>query len=411
MYICYLSQKSMNKQWVYLFLSNFSGVFNDNLLKNAVIFIAAGWSMPSWMSQSQLIAMVSAALVLPYLLLSPLGGRWAVHYSKTRVFSVLKWIELPIMLIASLAFIYQQVFIAIAAVLLMGIQSCLYSPSKYGLIRDIGGKSGSAKGSGIFEAMAFSGILAGNVVAAGLSDSYRVDVLIALFFVLAVMGLVSTLFLKVTELPYHPELGAAVKLNPIRFFISGFRLAINYKGVNNAVFGVSFFWMIGAMLQMNIVVYASDVLQVSNSVTGIIMAVVAIGIISGNLLAGLLQSRWSKRVLVLTGSWGMTLGFGILTLFKLTVPAFAVIVMCIALAGGFFQVPWLTLIQQSDSGRRAGQLLAYMNLSIFIFVLLGTFLFSVINFLTSDNSVGVFFVLLLLNLLIAGLLLVKKIPE
>ncbi|MDX9747341.1 MAG: MFS transporter [Paludibacter sp.] len=400
----------MNKQWGYLYLSNFSGVFNDNLLKNAVIFIAVGWSMPSWMSQSQVIAMVSAALVLPYLLLSPLGGRWAVNYSKTKVFRVLKWIELPIMLIASIAFIYQKVFVAIAAVLLMGIQSCLYSPSKYGLIRDIGGKSGSAKGSGIFEAMAFSGILAGNVVAAGLSDYYRVGVLVALFFVLALMGLISTLLLKVVELPQQPELGASMKLHPIRFFISGFRLAMHYKGVNSAVFGVSFFWMTGAILQMNIVVYASDVLQVSNTVTGIIMAVVAIGIISGNLLAGLLQSRWPKRVLVLAGSLGMTLGFGIISFFKLSVPAFGLIVMLIALAGGFFQVPWLTHIQQSDSGRRAGQLLAYMNISIFVFVLLGTLLFSTINFLTSDNSKGVFFVLLLLNMVIAGFLIVKKIP-
>jgi len=401
----------MNKQWGYLYLGNFSGVFNDNLLKNAIIFIAAGWSMPVWMSQSQLIALVSASLVLPYLVLSPLGGRWAVHYSKLNVFRVLKWIELPIMMIASLAFIYEQIFVAIAAVLLMGIQSCLYSPSKYGLIRDIGGKSGSASGSGIFEAMAFSGILAGNVVAAGLSDYYRVGVLVALFFILALVGLASTLLLKVSELPQQPELGATVKLNPVRFIVSGFRLAMNYKGVNSAVFGVSFFWMIGGMLQMNIVVYATDVLLVSNTVTGIIMAIAAVGIIAGNWLAGIAQVRWPKRVLVLAGSFGMTLGFGVISFFSLSVPAFALVVMLIALAGGLFQVPWLTLIQQSDSGRRAGQLLAYMNISVFVFVLLGTFLFSVINIVTSDNSVGVFFVLLLLNLLVAGFLLVRKIPH
>ena len=65
------------RKWSDLLLSNFFGVFNDNFLKNAIIFIALSWNLPSWLTQSQLISIVSGSLVVPYLILSPLGGKLA----------------------------------------------------------------------------------------------------------------------------------------------------------------------------------------------------------------------------------------------------------------------------------------------------------------------------------------------
>jgi hypothetical protein len=69
-------------RWGYLFLSNFLGVFNDNLLKNSIIFLGVLWVRPSWLSESQLISIVSACLVIPYLIFSPIGGRLAALHSK-----------------------------------------------------------------------------------------------------------------------------------------------------------------------------------------------------------------------------------------------------------------------------------------------------------------------------------------
>jgi len=392
----------MNKQWLFLFSGNFAGVFNDNLLKNAILFIAIGWSLPEWLSRSQLVALVSGALIVPYLFLSPLGGRWAVLYSKQAVFRWFKLIEFPIMALASLAFLIENVYVALAAVLLMGIQSCLYSPAKYGLIRDIGGVEGSAKGSGIFEAMAFLGILTGTLVAAALSDSYRVGWLVCLFIGVAAFGYLVVALLRVDELPVRTGAEGKVHLNPFRFIRSSYRLALRYPGVNRAVAGVSFFWMIGGMLQMNIIVHATMVLRVSNTATGLIMSMAAVGIIIGNWVAGIVQKRWGKKTLLLLGLSGMALGMAVLAAVPAGAWAFGFVVSVVALAGGFYQVPWLSHIQQSEAGRQAGQLLAYMNIMVFVFVLAGTLLFSLLNLVSKDNSYLVFFVLLLL---IAAMLL------
>lgn len=395
----------MNK-WTSLLAANFLGVFNDNFLKNAIIFVAIGWDLPAWLSQSQLIALVSASLVVPYLILSPLGGKLAVRYSKQKVFRFFKLMEFPIMAIACVAFLYEWAMVAVLAVLLMGIQSCLYSPAKYGLIRDIGGVEGSAFGSGMFETMAFLGILIGTVLASLLSDYQQDWIFLLVFMLLATGGYFTSLRIKADESAPDPEASLKINLYPWRFLRDSFQLAKKYKQVNTAVLGVSVFWLIGALLQMNIVIHAGKYYQVSNTATGIVMAFAAIGIALGTWLAGVLISKVKGRTLMLGGLTGMLINLLIIVFLQVDFPLFLVLIFLTACFGGLFQVPNLTLIQQTDAGRKLGQLLAYMNLVIFIFVLIASVLFSITMLLTEDNSLVVFGLIAVICLL--TLFLMKK---
>jgi len=89
----------------------------------------------------------------------------------------------------------------------MGVQSCLYSPAKYGLIRDIGGEKGISFGSGIFETMAFLGILTGTVVATLMADYSSVFFVCVLLFVFATCGFLLARSIKVKELLWIVEKG------------------------------------------------------------------------------------------------------------------------------------------------------------------------------------------------------------
>ncbi|MDD2283922.1 MAG: hypothetical protein PHQ11_00765 [Paludibacter sp.] len=378
------------KKWTSLLAANFLGVFNDNFLKNAIIFVAIGWDLPAWLSQSQLIAVVSASLVVPYLILSPLGGKLAVRYPKLKVFRFFKLMEFPIMAIACFAFLFEWVLLTVVAILLMGIQSCLYSPAKYGLIRDIGGIEGSAFGSGLFETMAFLGILAGTVFASWLSDYHQVWVFVIFFMLLAAGGYVTTLRIKADELAPDPETSLKINLFPWRFLCDSFMLAKSFKQVNLAVLGVSVFWLIGALLQMNIIIHARNFYQVSNTATGVVMAFAAIGIALGTWLAGVLASKVRGRTLMLWGLTGMLVNLLIIVFLQIDFQLFLVLIFLTACFGGLFQVPNLTVIQQADAGSKLGQLLAYMNLVIFIFVLIASVLFSITMLITEDNSFVVF---------------------
>jgi acyl-[acyl-carrier-protein]-phospholipid O-acyltransferase/long-chain-fatty-acid--[acyl-carrier-protein] ligase len=386
----------MRNRWTGLFLANLWGVFNDNLLKNAIIFIAVGWSLPAWMTQSQLITIASASLVLPYLVLSPLAGMITVKYSGLPVFRFFKLVEFPIMVLAGLSFVLQSVNLAIIAMFLMGIQSALYSPAKYSLIRLIGGKEGSAFGSGMFETMAFAGILIGTLAAGILADNYQPFFMAAVFLLLAMAGYVSTLFIRVTRSEKDASLHEQLTTNPFPFLRDSFMLARSFPGVNRAVVGVSVFWGIGALLQMSIILHARVTLAASSTAAGVVMAMAAVGIALGAWLAGVLAKNISDRLLITVGLAGMILALLVILLADLTVIGFAVAIFITAFSGAFFQVPNLAVIQKAETGQLSGQILAYMNLVIFIFVLLGTALFSLTTAITNENSSAVFAVLLMI---------------
>ena len=280
-------------KWTPLFVSNFLGIFNDNFLKNSIIFIAVAWSKPAWLSQSQLISLVSASLIVPYLFLSPIGGHLAVIYSKKNIFRICKLLEIPVLVIACVAFYYQWVMLAIFSVLMMGILSCLYSPSKYSLIRDIGGAEGVSFGSGVFEMMAFLGILIGSVCASFVSDAYNQWLVFGILIGLAVLGYFVTRSIRATELPENSK--EAGTLNPIRFLINSYRFARQHSNVNSAVLGASVFWLIGGMLQMNLVIHTKHYYHASNSTTGMILACAAIGIALGTWAAGKISGKEVKK--------------------------------------------------------------------------------------------------------------------
>lgn len=381
-----------SNKWTPLFLSNFLGVYNDNFLKNCIVFIAVGWAMPAWLTQSQLISIVSASLVVPYLFLSPLGGRLAVVYSKKRVFRFFKLIELSIMAVACTAFYFQWVLLAVVSVLLMGVQSCLYSPSKYSLIRDIGGEKGVSYGSGMFETMAFLGILIGTVTAAVVSDLNNNLLIYSLFVGLALLGYLVTRSIRAQELPTQKD--NLTNLNPIRFLEKSFRFAQLHLNVNIAIFGASAFWLIGGMLQMNLIIHCKYVYHSTNTVTGMIMAVAAIGIALGCWVAGKISGKSVKKGLILIGLGGMIIFLMLITFISLPLIVFAACVFGTAFMGGFFQIPCLSMLQQAQVGRKLGNMIAYLNLVTFVFVLLGTFLFSVTTHFTNENSFAVFGVIL-----------------
>jgi len=395
-------------KWTPLFISNFLGVFNDNFVKNCIIFIAAGWAMPRWMTQSQLISLVSASLIVPYLFLSPLAGRLAVKYSKKKVFRLCKLLEIPVLALSCVAFYFQWVMMAILTVLLMGILSCMYSPSKYSLIRDIGGEEGVSFGSGVFEMMAFLGILTGTVIASVVSDIYNEWLVFAIFIGLAVLGWLVTRSIRAIELPEKKE--GAGTLNPIRFVINSFRFARTHPGVNSAVFGASAFWLIGGMLQMNLVIHCKQVYHASNTTTGIAMACAAIGIALGCWAAGRISGKEVKKGLILIGISGMSILFFLLTFFHLTLWFFVFCVFSTAFMGGLFQIPCLSMLQNSNLGRKLGDMIGYLNLITFVFVLTGTLLFSLTTWFTSENSFAVFGVILALCLLVTFYFF-KKSPE
>lgn len=386
-------------KWLKLFLLNFVGVLNDNFMKHCIIFVSVGWVMPEWMTQSQLISAVSAALVLPYLLLSPYSGEIAERFQKQKIVRLMKLLELPIVALAGVGFWIESVWVVLLAVLLMGVQSCLYSPAKYGLIRDVDGERGVAFGSGMFEMMAFLGILIGTVLAAYLSDHYAWWIVAVVMVGLAIIGYYLSKILGIVETQYIEAETEKQSRNPIKFLIQSYKFASQHKGLNKAIYGASLLWLLGGMLQMNVVLHCTKTLGMTNTASSLILAMAAIGIAIGCSVTGKLIDNRSKKSFIIVGLLGIILALNILLSFNPQGYGLGVLIFVVAFCGGMFQVPCLAIVQSADVGEKLGSMLAYLNLMTFIFVLFGVALFSIVTALTSENSIAVFFVMLIITVL------------
>ena len=84
----------MNKRWLSLFVTNYLGVLNDNFLKTLACFICIAWVGRE--QESMVVTAASAALVVPYLIFSPLAGRLAKACSKRKVVVWAKFCEILI---------------------------------------------------------------------------------------------------------------------------------------------------------------------------------------------------------------------------------------------------------------------------------------------------------------------------
>ena len=387
-------------RWFKLFLLNFVGVLNDNFMKHCIIFVSVGWVMPEWMTQSQLIAAVSAALVLPYLLLSPYSGEIAERFEKQKIVRLMKMLELPIVILAVVGFFVESVWVVLLAVLLMGMQSCLYSPAKYGLIRDVDGERGVAFGSGMFEMMAFLGILIGTVLAAYLSDHYEWWLVSSVMVLLELIGWRLSVILGIKELECDSQYNTdRVMRNPIKFLIQSYKFASQYDGLNVAIYGASLLWLLGGLLQMNVVLHCTRTLELTNTASSVVLAMAAVGIAIGCSVAGKLIEKRDKKGFIIGGLIGVALTLSIVLIFRPQGWILGAMVFLIAFSGGMFQVPCLATVQSADIGRRLGGMLAYLNLLTFIFVLIGTAVFSIITALSAQNSYVVFAVMLIITIL------------
>ncbi|NQY09046.1 MAG: MFS transporter, partial [Flavobacteriales bacterium] len=293
------------KKWSALFSTQFLGVLNDNLLKNLICFVGVMWLAEE--SRTEIISLAGALLVLPFILFSPLAGVLAVRKSKQFVVRIAKLIEIPIMLVASVGFLSEDIYMILVALFLMGLQSALYSPSKYGLIRDVGGADNIPYGTGTMEMLSFVAVLLGTVLAGVISD---VDNLKSIIIVVALLGFALSGWLtsrkiNVEESPV--EVNPNVTINPVKFLVRNVKWARSIKGLNITILGLSAFWFIGALLQMNLIIHCPVELGFSNTQTSMVMAFMAVGIGLGCWLAGYISKKKIELGIVPIGAIGLSL--------------------------------------------------------------------------------------------------------
>lgn len=377
-------------RWWPLLSTNFLGVLNDNFLKTLACFVAVTWVGAEY--EAPLVSVAAGSLVVPYVFLSPLAGRWSVIFNKIRVVRIAKFAEIPIMLLASAGFLLEHVWMVMIAILLMGTQSSLFSPSKYGLIRDIGGTGHIALGAGHMETVSFLGMILGTMLASFFAQSVPSWGLSLIFLFFASAGFASAMCLRAREsLPEtSPETAS-----PLRYLIRSMGKAKRYKGLNSVVIALSVFWFVAAMTQMTLLVYCRRDLYMSDFQTGLVLTAAAVGTGAGCFLSGILAGKWNRKIFVPVCGTVIALLFLWVYFFDTGGFWFGALFFMTGLLCGLYKVPFDAAIIQKVPGRNLGHMLAYSNQISFIFILGASGAFALITKFTQIRAVFLFLGLLM----------------
>ena len=341
------------------FCTQFLGAFNDNFYKIIVTLVALDIPAAAG-GGNQYIPLIGGLFILPFFLFSGYAGYLADVYSKRNILVAVKVFEIVAMSLGFLAFFADRIEPMLGVVFLMGLHSTFFSPAKYGILPEMLPDKDLSRGNGLLEMSTFLAIILGTSVGGAIYEAWkdRLGWIGMVLMVIAVLGTLTSL--GITKV--RPS-GAPKKfvLNPLAEIWQGTKQLYTDQPLWLTVMGISYFWFLGAFLQMVLPLFGKEILQLGETRIGLLWTFAALGIGVGSLAAGRLSGDKVELGLVPIGSIGMGIFSIVLFLSQASFGWAAASLVCLGFSGGFFAVPLNALLQQRSGREDKGRLIATNN--------------------------------------------------
>lgn len=376
-----------SRRFLPLFLTQFLGAFGDNVLRGAIAVLAVYGMAGGALDGAMISTLAAGAFTLPFLLLSATAGQLADRYDRTLVARAVKLAEIGLMGVASWGVVAADLPVLIVALVGMGAHSTLFGPVKYGLLPDLLEPSELTAGNGLVEAGTFVAILLGTIAGGSLAVVHPWAVP-ALLGATAVSGLVASLFIPRAG---NADPAVRVGLNPVSVTARVLRSVAGDRASMRAIHGLSVFWGVGAVVMAQFPSIARETLGADSGGATLLLAVFAIGVAAGSVLAGLSHrtpSTADAGRAALAGLVAATAGAALpfltpalpaaepLSPMALLAQPWALPLLAdlfvIAAAGGAFAVPLYALIQHRAAPSTRARVIAAANVVNALYMVAGS---------------------------------------
>ena len=373
------------------FMTQFLGAFNDNVFKNALVIMIT--FQVAGLTSDQINGMVNLCaglFILPFFLFSASAGQLADKYEKSMLIRWIKLLEIVVMLGAAVAFYLDSVYALITLLFLMGAQSSLFGPVKYGILPQHLREDELVGGNGLIESGTFLAILIGTLLGGVLigidGGKYWVSLAIV---VLAILGYWASCYIPPAAAT-DPEL--EFNYNPFSETWHNLCSAHKNRTVFLSVLGISWFWFYGATVLAQLPNYTRLTLGGNESVVTVLLTLFSLGIGLGSLACERLSGHKVELGLVPFGSIGLTV-FGIDLYFaapfaqeSATLIGAAEFIqqpmhwrvmldiVLIGLFGGFYIVPLYALVQSRSEVSHRSRIIAANNIINALFMVVSAIL-------------------------------------
>lgn len=373
------------RRFLPFFVVQFLGAFNDNLYKNALLVLLA-LEISSSKTLSFYTNISMALFIAPMFIFSAWSGLLAERMEKSRLIIKLKYLELIIALLATSALLLGNYVLMIVVLMLFGLQSAFFGPTKYGLLPERLQTHELMAGNGIVEAGTFLAILLGT-----LSGSYLVAVdklrllLFAIMLLAAIIGLFCAYFIPSRSMPSNQA--GLPKFKPWQQTKELLSKAYGYKTIFQSILAISWFWLLGGALLTQLPQFSKEILGGDKSVITYLLVLFSVGVGLGSLSSNLIAKGRVEAGLVPIGAFMMAFFLyqiiqietltgiqslrGLADFYKDT--RFWSVSMAfggLAFAGGMYVVPLYALIQTHAPSGYKSQMIAANNIINALFLVL-----------------------------------------
>jgi acyl-[acyl-carrier-protein]-phospholipid O-acyltransferase/long-chain-fatty-acid--[acyl-carrier-protein] ligase len=347
----------------------FQNAFSDNALKWLVSFLVLETALTKQERDLWFVLVVPLLFAVPFLLFSIPGGYLADKYSKRSVAIGTKFFELIVMGLATFALSANRFDLAGAALFLACTQGAIFGPTKYALLPELLPESKLSWGNGIIELTTLLSAIFAALAGGFLATHFRGRQVWSgiIFLTLTIIGLLISL--RITRVPAADPTRRFDWNVPREFFVETHRLWRD-NVLRVAVLANTFFWFLGSLLLLNIVLYATDILHVDDQHGSYLLAALSLGIGIGSFLAGYASAGKIEHGMILPGMIGIMAMSALLARPGLSFLIVAILLALLGTAGGFFVVPVNALIQRLPAPEEKGRTIAVANLLSFVGVAL-----------------------------------------
>jgi 1-acyl-sn-glycerol-3-phosphate acyltransferase len=370
-----------------LFTTQFLGAFNDNLFKTALtVTITFEAVTLAGLAPTALVALAGGLLILPFALFSALAGQLADRYPKHQLMRLTKLAECVIMLVGGAGLLLRNMPLCLGALFLLGAQATFFGPLKYGALPELLPAERLVKGNAYVEMGTFLAILFGTI-AGGVLAAHDRRVLTTVVLAVALLGYVAARRV--------PTLAAAAPnlhidrrwLRPTWQLV---QLARQNRAIFHSVLGISWFWLLGAVVLSILPALVKDHLGGGAGVVTFVLGAFSVGVGLGAVLCERLSYEQIELGLVPLGALGLSvflawLGWvsgplasqpGVFDITSFLGEARGVWatsgILLLAVSGGVFTVPLYTLLQGRSEADARARVVAANNVMNAVFMVVGS---------------------------------------
>ncbi|MDF1744439.1 MAG: MFS transporter, partial [Gimesia sp.] len=405
--------------------TQFLGAMNDNMFRWFIIPIGK-----PIIGDAEALSLGLACFTIPYLLLASVAGYLADRFSKRTVIVACKVAEIVIMILGIWAIQLGNLYLLFFIVALMGCQSALFGPAKFGSIPEMLRDNRLAKGNGLMGLITVVssalGFIAGNYLYHITKPDLNApgafsDISIAALSLVGVAILGTLVSLKIRKLhPAAPE--RDFPFNPAKETWHQWQLLRSSTPLLRTALGVAFFWMLASMAQMNVDTYGIHELGLSQKDIGPLLGILVLGVAAGSILAGIWSAGRIELGIVPIGAAGIVVTSLLLFFTGSSVGPETVTnsqtyyllsllwLFLLGVSSGLFDIPLETFLQHRSDVETRGSILAAANFLAFFFILIASGVFLVMQKYLEMSASQIFMVLGLLTIPV-GIYIFKLLPN